>query len=53
MQEAIIKHINGRNWVCCPRCGTKVFPVDKQTEIKYLTYQCKNSLCKLLFTVNV
>jgi len=53
MQEAIIKYIDGRKWVLCPRCGRKAFPVCEEAEIKNLTYQCKDSKCKLLYRVNV
>ena len=53
MLQAEIKRIDGRLWVICPRCKRKAFPITEDTEIKNLTYQCKNSLCKLLFRVNI
>lgn len=33
-------------WVRCPRCGKKLLPVTKDTEIKKLFYKCKSSQCK-------
>ena len=53
MREAIVKHIDGKKWVCCPRCGRKAFPVGEETEIRNFTYQCKDSRCKLLYKITV
>lgn len=39
MQEA--KIIN--NWIICPICGKKQFPVENNTVIRNLLFQCKTS----------
>lgn len=38
-------------WVCCPKCGWKLFPVDKETRISKLRFKCKH--CKHIFEVNI
>lgn len=50
MQEA--KIVNG--WVVCPICGKKQFPINKDTIIKNLIFQCKisTSNSKHYFSVN-
>ena len=53
MQEAKIKYIDGRKWVCCPQCGRKAFPIMDETRIKDLVFQCKESRCKLNYKVNI
>ncbi len=38
MKKAIIKS----GWVYCPVCRKKQFPIEKETRIIDLRYQCKN-----------
>lgn len=37
--EAKIKE----NWIVCPLCGKRQFPVDSDTEINNLRYRCRSS----------
>lgn len=37
-------------WVICPKCGKKLFPVNKEAVIKNLNFVCKR--CKEEFKVN-
>ena len=43
----------GKNWVYCPWCHKKHFPVNDGAKIHGLQYQCRNSKCKKMFIVNV
>ena len=38
-------------WVICPKCGKKLFPINKDAIVKNLEYQCK--VCKEIFKVNI
>lgn len=43
---------NGINWVYCPWCNKKHFPINEGARIQGLHYQCRNSNCKKIFIVN-
>lgn len=43
----------GKQWVHCPYCGKKNFPIEEYTKISRLPYQCKGSNCREIFEVNV
>ena len=49
---ADIRNFDGTLWVCCPYCGKKQFPVDKETKISNLKWKCKGSDCKRDFEIN-
>lgn len=38
-------------WFCCPKCGWKLFPIDKETRISKLRFKCKH--CRHEFEVNI
>lgn len=40
-------------WVHCPYCGKKLFPLQKDTEIKNLVLKCKNNKCHKKIIINV
>ena len=42
-----------KDYIHCPYCGKKQISVSESTRIKYLTWKCKNSKCKMEFEVNV
>lgn len=42
-----------KDYVHCPYCGKKQFPVQKNTRIENLLYQCKNSKCKREFKIDL
>lgn len=43
----------GKNYVCCPWCGKKAFPVSDGTVIRNMQWKCKSSSCKKEFFINV
>ena len=43
----------GKQWVHCPYCGKKNFPIEEYTKISRLPYQCKGSNCREIFEVSV
>ena len=40
------------DWVTCPYCSKKIFPLDHDTVIRNLRMQCKRSRCHKIFIVN-
>lgn len=44
---------DGKDYIHCPYCGKKQFPVQKNTRIENLLYQCKNSKCKREFKIDL
>ena len=42
-----------QNWVHCPYCGKKQFPIGEDTFIENLIQKCKASGCKKEFVVTV
>ena len=42
-----------KNWVCCPHCGKKAFPVSEGAEIRNQEFKCRGSNCKKAFWVNI
>lgn len=44
---------DGRDYTHCPYCGKKQFPVQEDTRIENLLYQCKNSKCKREFKIDI
>ena len=55
MEKAIKKfdYKQEAEWVCCPYCGKKMFPLRKDTEIKNLVLKCKNNRCHKKMIINV
>lgn len=53
--NAYIQYDNktGKNWIHCPFCGKKHFPIEDDTVINNLKQKCKGSNCKKEFIVNV
>ena len=53
--QAYIRFDNktGKNWICCPWCGKKAFPVSDGAEIRNQEFKCRGSNCKRLFVVNL
>lgn len=47
----MIRHINGRDWYCCPHCKKPLFPVGEDTRIEHMPYRCK--ACKHDMEVNI
>lgn len=43
----------GENWVMCPYCGKKQFPLTPGAKITGQKWKCKGSNCKKEFEVNV
>lgn len=43
----------GKNYVCCPWCGKKAFPVSEGAEIRNQEFKCRGSNCKKAFWVNI
>lgn len=39
-------------WCVCPKCGRKLFKIDKDTYIEHLRYTCDYKDCKYKFEVN-
>lgn len=37
-------------WVYCPKCGKKLFPINKDAVVVNMEYRCKK--CKAVFKVN-
>ena len=42
----------GKEWICCPHCGKRQFPLSDGAEIKNQEFQCKGSNCKKIFRVD-
>lgn len=53
--KAYIQHDfkNGKEWVCCPHCGKRQFPLSDGAIIQNQIFLCKGSNCKKEFVVNV
>lgn len=43
----------GKNWIHCPHCGKRQFPMTDGASIKGQVFKCKASDCKQEFVVNV
>ena len=43
----------GKDYICCPFCGKKNFPLTPGAHIKGQKFKCKGSGCKQIFEVNV
>lgn len=44
---------DGKDYIHCPYCGKKQFPVQEDTRIENLLYQCKNSKRKKEFKIEI
>lgn len=42
-----------KDYIHCPYCGKNQFPVQADTRIENLLYQCKNSKCKREFKIDL
>lgn len=51
--RAYINFKDGKDYVHCPYCGKKQFPVQEDTRIENFMYQCKNSKCKKEFRIDL
>ena len=43
----------GKDYICCPYCGKKNFPLTPGAHITGQKFKCKGSNCKMEFEVNV
>lgn len=43
----------GTDYICCPFCGKKNFPLTPGAHITGQKFKCKGSNCKMKFEVNV
>ena len=43
----------GKDYICCPHCGKKNFPLTPGAHITGQKFKCKGSNCKMEFEVNV
>ena len=43
----------GKDYICCPYCGKKNFPLTPGAYITGQKFKCKGSNCKMEFEVNV
>lgn len=41
----------GRQWVTCPHCGKRQFPVTPMTRIQHLWYKCKRCKEEMLIDI--
>lgn len=51
--KAEIRLYRMRNWVFCPYCYKRQFPITTGAKIKGQIFRCKGSTCKKEFEVNV
>lgn len=43
----------GTDYICCPFCGKKNFPLTPGAHITGQKFKCKGSNCKMKFEVNI
>lgn len=43
----------GNQWIICPYCGKRQFPLTKGAHITGQKFKCKGSNCKMEYEVNV
>ena len=43
----------GTDYICCPFCGKKNFPLTPGAKIQGQKFKCKGSNCREIFEVNV
>nr|DAR82123.1 MAG TPA: cysteine-rich protein [Caudoviricetes sp.] len=43
----------GTDYICCPFCGKKNFPLTPGAKIQGQKFKCKGSSCKQIFEVDV
>ena len=43
----------GKQWIICPHCGKRQFPLTEGAHISKQKFKCKGSNCHEIFEVNV
>lgn len=53
--QAYIQHDykTDKEWICCPYCGKRQFPLSDGAKIENQVFLCKGSNCKKEYVVNV
>lgn len=50
--RAEIRYDGLRNWICCPYCGKKQFPLTPGSVIHGQFFKCRGSSCKQMYEVD-